>query len=346
MESIHDKIQEFADINLYEVLGIPENATISQIKKRYNKLVLKYHPDKIKNPTDKTNEKFGLISEAYKILSVEKNRKMYDRFREIIQENTKDHTSLKSSYKEFVKDIIVDKDDPSYDQKKEEGKQDFDKKWEELNKKHGVSTDISPLSTKEADTRLAEMIKNRDDGIPAHENLFENKEFNPVDFNKEFEEMKRKTTGKELTTVKVDAMDSMIPYASIYDSNLYASGMDSRATNCAGINEAFNLPSSQITAKDMDEITSTTDYDTHDKDKLDMKTLEERMKEYDKMTKQFNKRTLKDFSKDDYGDYGIFDKLLLDGSSNKDKVPEKDETDEQFDDLDETANYIDFGDTK
>ena len=78
MESINDKIQELSEIDLYEVLGVPENATLPQIKKRYNKLVLKYHPDKIKKPTDKTNEKFGLISEAYKILSVDKNRKKYE----------------------------------------------------------------------------------------------------------------------------------------------------------------------------------------------------------------------------------------------------------------------------
>ena len=352
MESIHDKIQELADTDLYEVLGIPENATLSQIKKRYNKLVLKYHPDKIKTPTEKTNEKFGLISEAYKILSVEKNRKMYDRFREIISENTKDHTGLKTSYNEYVKDIIVDKDDPSYEQNKMEKKQEFEKKWEELNDKHKVTTDISPLSTKEADVILADIIKSRNDGMPAPENLFENNEFNAVDFNKAFEEMKRKNTGKELATTKISAMDSMIPYASIYENNLYANGADSRSNNCAGLDEAFNLPTTHITAKDMDEITASTEYDTHDKDKIDMKTLEERMKEYESMTEQFNKRTLKDFTKDDYGDYGIFDKLLLDGSTKNNKITRKEddtegdkEYDIKYDEFEEPDDFINFGET-
>lgn len=342
MESINDKIQELSEIDLYEVLGVPENATLPQIKKRYNKLVLKYHPDKIKKPTDKTNEKFGLISEAYKILSVDKNRKKYDRFRELISEKTKEYSDLKSSYNEYVKDLTVDKNDPNYEQKKMEGKQDFDKRWEELNNKHGLTTDITPLSTKEADTRLADMIKNRNDGIVVHDNLFEDKKFNVVDFNKAFEEMKKRNIGKELVTGKINAMDTMVPYASVYESNLYVNGADGNANNCAGINEAFNLPSSHITKQDMDNLTSDTDYDTHDKEKLDTKTLEERLREYELMTNNFNNRTLKDYSKDEYGDYGIFDKLLLDKQVKKETtniVEDEKEDDDVNEIIDE---FIDF----
>lgn len=331
MESIHDKIQELSEIDIYEVLGVPENATLQQIKKKYNKLVLKYHPDKIKNPTEKTNEKLGLISEAYKILSVEQHRKMYDRFRELFNEQMKSYTDLKVSYKEYVKSISVDKDDPNYEQKKMEMKQDFDKKWDELNNKHKATTNITPLSTKDADSKLADMIKNRDETMPIHENLFENKEFNTVDFNKAFEETKKKNTGKELTISKIDAMDTMIPYASIYEQNLYACGSDKNSTNCAGLNEAFNLPSSHITTQDID--------------KMDVKTLEDRMKEYNNMTNELNNRTLKDYSKDDYGDYGIFDKLLLDNSNKKQVIDNNKINDKINDEINDEIieEMIDFG---
>ena len=59
----------------YDILGIPKGASKDDIKKAYRKLALKYHPDKTKG--DKSSEeKFKEASEAYHILSDEKEKQI------------------------------------------------------------------------------------------------------------------------------------------------------------------------------------------------------------------------------------------------------------------------------
>ncbi|XP_052587129.1 dnaJ homolog subfamily B member 3-like [Peromyscus californicus insignis] len=68
-------------VNYYKVLGVPQNASSSDIKKAFHQLALQIHPDK--NPGDKeaAEERFKQVSEAYHVLSDAKKRKDYDRSR-------------------------------------------------------------------------------------------------------------------------------------------------------------------------------------------------------------------------------------------------------------------------
>ncbi|KAL7514698.1 hypothetical protein ACHAXN_012080 [Cyclotella atomus] len=69
--------------SLYQTLGVPRNASASDIKKAYRKLALKHHPDKVA-PEDRTKaeHEFKEIAKAYEWLSDEKKRGLYDRYGE------------------------------------------------------------------------------------------------------------------------------------------------------------------------------------------------------------------------------------------------------------------------
>src|ERR1700749_2871678 len=61
----------------YKGLGVPKTATAAEIKKSYRELARKWHPDANKGSTD-AEDKFKNITEAYNVLSDEKQRKEYD----------------------------------------------------------------------------------------------------------------------------------------------------------------------------------------------------------------------------------------------------------------------------
>jgi DnaJ-class molecular chaperone len=63
--------------DFYNILDVPETASIDEIKKSYRKMSMLYHPDKNKNNPDAT-AKFQKISEAYETLGDMDKRKQYD----------------------------------------------------------------------------------------------------------------------------------------------------------------------------------------------------------------------------------------------------------------------------
>lgn len=64
----------------YKILGVDEKSNKDEIKKKYRKLAMKYHPDRNQG-SKQAEEKFKEISEAYDVLSDDKKRQQYDTMR-------------------------------------------------------------------------------------------------------------------------------------------------------------------------------------------------------------------------------------------------------------------------
>ena len=61
----------------YDILGVPKEATLVQIKRRYKQLVHKYHPDVAKDK-EAAHKLFIEFTEAYEVLSDPARRRAYD----------------------------------------------------------------------------------------------------------------------------------------------------------------------------------------------------------------------------------------------------------------------------
>src|SRR3990167_8732980 len=62
--------------DLYEILGVPKDASQDDIKKAFRKLAHQYHPDK----PNGDEQKFKEVNAAYQVLSDSEKRRQYDQF--------------------------------------------------------------------------------------------------------------------------------------------------------------------------------------------------------------------------------------------------------------------------
>ncbi|RJP83197.1 MAG: J domain-containing protein [Desulfobacteraceae bacterium] len=95
-----------AETDYYKILGVEKTASPDEIKKKYRKLAMKYHPDKTEG--DKAAEaKFKQVSEAYAVLSDPEKRKQFDTYgssdfhQKFTQEDIFKNFDFGSIFKEF-----------------------------------------------------------------------------------------------------------------------------------------------------------------------------------------------------------------------------------------------------
>jgi len=115
--------------NLYEILGVNKTSSDKKIKKHYLKLAKELHPDKNPNYNE---ELWDHISLASQVLT---NPNLKQKYNEFLDDTEKKESffDLKNSFEYDVKE--VEKAFPV----KEEAKNTFKSKIEELNKKHGFT---------------------------------------------------------------------------------------------------------------------------------------------------------------------------------------------------------------
>lgn len=88
----------------YNILGVPKNASLKDIKKSYYQLAKKYHPDINKGDPD-AGKKFQEVSEAYEVLSDDTKRREYDTFGQTHEQMNKEgHHPRRHGPQEFAQD--------------------------------------------------------------------------------------------------------------------------------------------------------------------------------------------------------------------------------------------------
>ncbi len=92
-------------LNYYQILGVSQTATSSEIKTAFKKLAIQHHPDK--NPNNKESEEtFKLINEAYQVLNDAYKKSIYDQklfYREDINTKTFQKQTQNSATKKTYK---------------------------------------------------------------------------------------------------------------------------------------------------------------------------------------------------------------------------------------------------
>jgi curved DNA-binding protein CbpA len=256
--------------NLYEILGLTNEASENRIKKSFKKLLIELHPDK--NP-DSNEEIFNHIIIANQVLSNSILRKDYDNY---LQEKDKQilHTDLKNNFDSVIKD--VEKLFPI----KEDADKKFKTKIEELNNKHGVNN----LNSKNVMTQYEQLKKMRDSQVSITQEKISNRD----DFNQKFESRKDLGTfDSQIIQVKPnsglgtyqpnDALVGISDYSKLYIEDNISTG------SYTSLNTAFKI-------QNIDS-------------NISEKSLKERIEEYKNQTNLYSTRKQNDFSSKKFDDW-------------------------------------------
>jgi len=183
----------------YKILGVDKDTNINDIKKKYRKLLAKYHPDKYKEYSEKdrkTKEKqYQLVQIAGKVLTDESAKKVYDLEQKTIK--SKDFSTQKNSFEEFIKLQEAGMTDDT----KKRAQLDFESESNKLNKLRGFDPDKmkDKIDKKDLDRHIGDLRAQRDTDMIeiSQKNIFEGRQFNPLEFNKLFEKDKKKQEKKQ-----------------------------------------------------------------------------------------------------------------------------------------------------
>ncbi len=93
--------KQFLDMDLYQLFGVDETATIDMIKKAYRKRALEAHPDKNPDNKEAAEQKFVLLGKALEVLGTEACKAAYDAVRKARREKEKRDSLLDDKRKKL-----------------------------------------------------------------------------------------------------------------------------------------------------------------------------------------------------------------------------------------------------
>lgn len=276
-------------INYYEILGIenPKTATQKDIKMKYTKLAIKYHPDKADPNNDSTKDLFELIQRAYDVLGNESVRREYDLLFNNIQTSKNSYIDLKNNFNKY--NDILDNEDPS---KKEHAKLEFERFMQE---KSQTTEKINPVDPDDFKKLLENRSLQREqEEIEYEQNqVFTKDNFDIGKFNALFDQMKDKTNNT-LTTWNEGP--------SAFNNNINTNKFTS--LNEDDSNNLFNNFGIEVTNNKIDiNKLNKASYVTSHNDKYSKEELENRVKQRELETSQLLKTKFSEFNNDKNSSY-------------------------------------------
>ena len=310
-------------VNFYEVLGVELNASMKEIKKQYSKLIVKYHPDKIKDKFE--NNLFEIIQKAYETIGNEEKRQEYDFFLKNIQSvKGSDWYSLKTNYDKFKE---LDEIQPK---NKNLVQIEFDKVFKEFDLKHGIErnkTDekfdkFDKFDQEEITNRLDDLVLQREqDEIEFSQNKIfkEDENFDIAKFNTAYD-MYKTTNDKQVikhSNVMAYNFDGT-NNSNFNDLNVYDTTFI-EDTNFEGNNLYSNINVGKTNRLDKDKVKNLKPADytfTHNKLENNYEDkIKKRIEERNNDTQKFDNMKYQDFNNEDKvfqfsHDVGITENML------------------------------------
>lgn len=297
-------------INLYKVLGLKRDCSKNNIKKAFNKLIVKYHPDK-----GGDEEIYEIIVNAYTVLINDETRSQYDELYELENNSNSGYINIKEKSKDFLSNqnnILSKEDQINYKQA-----------WDALNQKHGYyeeNKDDMVIPKKECRERVKELNNQREKQYEKDlpEVLFNKNRPIPMEkFNAAFEASNTSVLDmvekKEIPDAWNCQGGSITEYSSFDNlENLYDDSSD--VSNVHGANYGTihfdKKQKKKLTKNDIKNVGKAEYYNNHNKiDKNYYDDLKEKLRNRNLESNNFNNKELHQYDKNNTAGYGIFDKL-------------------------------------
>ena len=287
---------EKLEFNPYEVLNLDNQCNKNDIKKKYKKLVLKFHPDKNKD-VENADLIFDIVNQSYNILLHRKDS--YDSF---LENKTKsnNYIDLKENFKKEKNN--KDNQDKIDSVNNNLNNLSFAEREKILNEKHKFNSETlskessDPLDKNSLQQETNRLIEKRNRiEIPLdsqHDKILESKE----KFNLNFEDKNHSISDNEKNKLSVyqgnNINNNLFSELSMVNE-LYQENNINNEDYYSNLEDAFKIQNINIKNEDRNI------------------NLEERMKEYENQTDRYLNQTTDKFSKKTYEEIvGISEKSI------------------------------------
>jgi len=302
-------------IDFYEVLDLKKNCKRNDIKKKYRKLIMIYHPDK-----GGDSKLFELITLAYETLINEGKRKEFDKAYELWIQSNNDHFSLKNNSMNFL-------------ETQNELKEDLDEKeLEEIKKNISKENKELVLSKEEMNKRIKELelAREQEDIENIQKKICSSDNFNSLDFNAGFDacvDRKKNSVSIPLQSNDFNYDNNKIIDTNTFNANDLYSSIDNTGLKIKKINKK------KIKDKKKKMIQNNLNNFQQDYNKI----IEQKLKEREEETNKLSNLKLDQFVKDVPDEYSILDNLEinlnLENSQNTFLLNNQEELKKQFNKL-------------